>query len=168
MVKRQRKTRKQRGGSPSYGYTGETIRGAGAPLEAWTASDIHCEQAGGRRRQSRRRKQRGGSSCGCMKQAGGSSCGIMKQAGGGVSSYSLNLNNDLGKEYSGILRTACPAAQVGGAAIDSYPAGYGLVNPYNSSNANFLEYQSYGRQCMGGGRRRRSRSRSHRNRSRKH
>ena len=159
MVKRQCKTRKQRGGSPSYGYTGETIRGAGAPLEAWTASDIHCEQAGGRRRQSRRRKQRGGSSC-----------GIMKQAGGGVSSYSLNLNNDLGKEYGGILRTACPAAQVGGAAIDSYPAGYGLVNPYNSSNANFLEYQSYGRQCMGGGRRRRlrNRSRSHRNRSRKH
>jgi hypothetical protein len=94
------------------------------------------------------------------------------QRGGssGNGGYSMVLSNENGKMFDGIVRGACPPphGQVGGDAkqlIQSYPSGYGLVNPYNSNNANFLEYESYGRQCMGGGRRRKNRKSK---RSRKH
>ena len=163
-----RSRRNQRGGSPNYGYGGEIIRtGSGAPLEAWSHSDPHCDSAsslrpapmlGGRRRKS----QRGGG-CGCMgTQRGGSS---------GNGGFSLVLNNENGKMFDGIVRGACPAPQVGGdpkQLIQSYPSGYGLVNPYNSNNANFLEYESYGRQCMGGGKRRSRRKNNRRSKNRRH
>lgn len=157
--------RSQRGGSPNYGYGGQVITtGSGAPLEAWSHSDPHCTAAstlrpapmlGGRRsrRQRNQRNQRNqsGGGCGCMgPQRGGSS---------GNGGYSMVLSNENGKMFDGIVRGACPPphGQVGGdpkQLIQSYPSGYGLVNPYNSNNANFLEYESYGRQCMGGGKRR--------------
>ena len=153
----------QRGGSPNYGYGGEVITtGSGAPLEAWSHSDPHCTAAstlrpapmlGGRRsrRQKHQRNQSGGG-CGCMgTQRGGSS---------GNGGFSMVLSNENGKMFDGIVRGACPPPQVGGdpkQLIQSYPSGYGLINPYNSNNANFLEYESYGRQCMGGGKRRKNR-----------
>jgi len=158
MAKKHTQRRRQRGGSPNYGYGGEIIRtGSGAPLEAWSHSDPHCTAAstlrpapmlGGRR--SRRQRNQSGGGCGCS-QRGGSS---------GNGGYSMVLSNENGKMFDGIVRGACPPPQVGGDAkqlIQSYPSGYGLVNPYNSNNANFLEYESYGRQCMGGGRRRKNR-----------
>lgn len=150
---RRHQSRKQRGGSPNYGYGGEIIRtGSGAPLEAWSHTDPHCTAAS-----TLRPAPMIGGGCGCMgTQRGGSS---------GNGGFSLVLNNENGKMFDGIVRGACPAPQVGGdpkQLIQSYPSGYGLVNPYNSNNANFLDYKSYGRQCMGGGKRK------HKNRSRKH
>ena len=161
----------QRGGSPNYGYGGEIIRtGSGAPLEAWSHSDPHCTAAstlrpapmlGGRRKSQRNQRNQSGGGCGCMgPQRGGSS---------GNGGFSLVLNNENGKMFDGVMRGACPAPQVGGdpkQLIQSYPAGHGMIHPYNSNNSNFLEYESYGRQCMGGGKRR-SRHKNNR-RSRKH
>lgn len=144
-----RSLRNQRGGSPNYGYGGEIIRtGSGAPLEAWSHSDPHCDSAS-----SLRPAPMIGGGCGCMggTQRGGSS---------GNGGYSMVLSNENGKMFDGIVRGACPPphGQVGGdpkQLIQSYPAGHGMINPYNSNNANFLEYEAYGRQCMGGGKRRR-------------
>jgi len=150
--------RNQRGGSPNYGYGGEIIKtGSGAPLEAWSHSDPHCTAAS-----TLRPAPMIGGGCGCMgTQRGGSS---------GNGGYSMVLSNENGKMFDGIMRGACPPphGQVGGdpkQLIQSYPSGYGLVNPYNSNNANFLDYESYGRQCMGGGKRqRRSRRKNNRRR----
>jgi len=179
MAKKQTQRRRrnsQRGGSPNYGYSGEIIRtGSGAPLEAWSHSDPHCDLASSSRpapmlggRRSRRQRNQSGGGCGCMGSSVGSAAALQRGGSSGNGGYSLVLNNENGKMFDGIVRGACPAPQVGGDAkqlIQSYPSGYGLVNPYNSNNANFLEYESYGRQCMGGGRRRKNRKSK---RSRKH
>lgn len=154
----------QRGGSPNYGYGGEIIRtGSGAPLEARSHTDPHCTAAS-----SLRPAPMVGGGCGCMgTQRGGSS---------GNGGYSMVLSNENGKMFDGIVRGACPPphGQVGGdpqkggdpkQLIQSYPSGYGLVNPYNSNNANFLEYESYGRQCMGGGKRQSRKNRKHKNKN---
>jgi hypothetical protein len=88
--------------------------------------------------------------------------GTQRGGSSGNGGYSMVLSNENGKMFDGIVRGACPAPQVGGdpkQLIQSYPSGYGLVNPYNSNNANFLDYEAYGRQCMGGGRRRKSKNR---------
>jgi hypothetical protein len=96
--------------------------------------------------------------------------GTQRGGSSGNGGYSMVLSNENGKMFDGIMRGACPPphGQVGGdpkQLIQSYPSGYGLVNPYNSNNANFLDYESYGRQCMGGGKRqRRSRRKNNRRR----
>ena len=165
-TRRTRRNRKQRGGSPTFAYTGDFIKTAGAPQAIWSHEDPHCVSA-----DSMRPAPMVGGGCGCtgsQLQRGGSS---------GNGGYSMILSNQNGKMFDGVMPGPCPAPQVGGDAkqlIQSYPSGYGLVHPYNSSNSNFMEYESYGRQCMGGGTRytkRRNQSRSHkrnRNRSRKH
>jgi hypothetical protein len=93
------------------------------------------------------------------------------QTGGssGNGGYSMVLSNENGKMFDGVMRGACPAPQVGGdpkQLIQSYPAGHGMINPYNSNNANFLDYEAYGRQCMGGGKRKNRKTKNRR--SRKH
>lgn len=130
------RTRKQRGGSPNYGYTGQTIAtGSGAPLEAWSSSDAHC----------------GWTSRG---QLGGSS---------GNGGYAMVLSNQNGKMFDGIVRGACPSQRGGDPKqlIQSYPSGYSLGSPYNSSSSNFLEPTRYGRHCMGGGYTKKNRRRRH-------
>jgi len=159
-----RRNRKQYGGSPSVAYTGDTIMAAGgAPLEVRTAQDPHCagpdsfraDMMGGRRRRSQRnqrqRNQRGGG-CGCM--------GVQRGGGSGNGGYSVMLGRDnVNIGYpAAYVKGPCPT-QMGGdpkQLINSYQVGYGLTNPVNMDNANYMGYQSYGRQCMGGGRRRRS------------
>jgi hypothetical protein len=158
MPNRRKTQRKQRGGSPTFAYTGETIQAAGgAPFPVWSAANPHCGTdlrvaplVGGRRShrkrnqsQSQRKSQRGGG-CAC---AGG------KQWGGSSGGYHPLLNNDVGKMIPAFVRAPCLTPQVGGDLISSVPSGYGLVTPYNSDNANFMEYKSYGRSMMGGKRR---------------
>ena len=162
-----------------YGFTGLAFTTPGAvPVENRMPSDAYCSwsgreapvvapvgayQAGGRRRS---RKQRGGA-CGCN----------MRQTGGAFS-YDV-ADNSLGKMYSGHTAVPCPATpvatQLGGASdhellgITSDAAGYGLVRPFNSASANFMDYVPYGRSCgmSGGSRKRRNRNRKSRNRNRK-
>lgn len=152
--RKQRKTRKQRGGSPTFAYTGDVIMTkTGAPQAVWTAADPYsvgdvraAPQLGGRRRSQ---SQRGGG-CGCMGlQRGGSSNG----------GYSPVLNNENTGYPEAYVKGACLPAQVGGAdgspvVISSDRAGYGLVQPYNSANANFMEYVPTGRAMQLGGRKR--------------
>jgi len=159
---------KQRGGSPNVAFDSAVIKtAAGAPLEIWSSSDAHCgdfrpaPQLGGRR------SQRGGG-CGCMgtRQVGGSS---------GNGGFSTLLSNANGKFPEAYVPGACPAPQVGGGLIQSYPAGYSMGDAYQSPSSTFFEPKPYGRHCMGGGTRytrkrlsqRRSRNRN-RNRNRKH
>ena len=164
-----RRNRKQYGGSPSVAYTGDTIMAAGgAPFEVRTAQDPHCAgpdsfragMMGGRRsrrqRQSQRRQrnQRGGG-CGCM--------GLQRGGGSGNGGYSVMLgqNENIGYPLA-YVKGACPPMQMGGdpkQLINSYQTGYGLTQPVNTDSANYMDYQSYGRNCMGGGRRRKSKSR---------
>ena len=163
-----RRSQRQSGGSPSVAYIGDTIMATGgAPLEVRTAQDPHCAgpdslrpapMTGGRSR----RNQRGGG-CGCMgaplQQRGGGS-------GNGGYSVMLGQNENIGYPLA-YVKAPCPT-QMGGdpkQLINSYQTGYGLINPVNTSSSNYMDYQSYGRQCMGGGkRRRRSKSRSRRSR----
>ena len=51
--------------------------------------------------------------------------------------------------------------------IQSYPSGYALGHPYNSSNANFLEPVRYDRSCMGGGSRRKKNKNKNKNKTRR-
>jgi hypothetical protein len=73
------------------------------------------------------------------------------------------LNNQNGKMFDGIVRGACPSQRGGDPKqlIQSYPTGYSLGSPYNSSSSNFLEPTRYGRHCMGGGTRYTKKSRRH-------
>jgi len=172
---RRNHSRKQRGGSPNYGYGGEIIKtGSGAPLEAWSHSDPHCTAAS-----TLRPAPMIGGGCGCMGSpvaSVGSAAALQRGGSSGNGGYSMVLSNENGKMFDGIMRGACPPphGQVGGdpqkggdpkQLIQSYPAGHGMINPYNSNNANFLDYEAYGRQCMGGGRRN---NRKTKNRNRRH
>ena len=184
--RKQRRTRRrnqrQSGGSPSVAYIGDTIMATGgAPLEVRTAQDPHCAgpdslrpapMTGGRSRRQRKsqrsqnqrqRNQRGGG-CGCtgLQQRGGGS-----PAGG----YYSQLSNEFtGKMLDGPVKYPCPT-QMGGdpkQLINSYQTGYGLTVPVNTPSSNYMDYQSYGRQCMGGGKRqRKSKSKSRSRRSRR-
>ena len=186
MVKARRSRRTQKGGSSvynggygNYSYTGPAgVSAGGVPFESRAANNDNCgwtyrqpPQLGGRRTKNKRKNksksksksksQRGGG-CGCMMQAGG---------GGGTGGYGFVLNNDLGQVYDRLSLGPCPikptATQLGGShvpltdhdllGIKSYPSGYGLLHPYNSSSANFLEPVRYDRSCMGGARRNRTR-----------
>ena len=83
------------------------------------------------------------------------------------------------KLYPDVMERACLTAPVGGSrkqqqqqggdlasfgrettaggdpvgVVSSYPAGFALDKPFNSDTANFLQYSSYDRSCMGGGKR---------------
>lgn len=166
-----RQRQRQSGGSPSVAYTGDTIMATGgAPLEVRTAQDPHCSDLnaarpmmGGqsrrrsqRQRNQRQRNQRGGA-CGCM------GAPLMQRGGGSpAGGYYSQLSNEFtGKMLDGPVKYSCPT-QMGGdpkQLINSYQTGYGLTVPVNMDNSNYMDYQSYGRQCMGGGKRRKSRSR---------
>ena len=157
--KSRRNLRSQRGGSPNYGYGGDIIKtGSGAPLEAWSHSDPHCTAAS-----TLRPAPMVGGGCGCMGSpvaSVGSAAALQRGGSSGNGGFSMVLSNENGKMFDGVMRGACPAPQVGGdpkQLIQSYPAGHGMINPYNSNNANFLDYEAYGRQCMGGGKRRKNR-----------
>ena len=172
-VRKQRKTHKkqktQRGGSPTFAYTGDVIMTkTGAPQAVWTAADPYAvgdvraaPQLGGRRRSQRQRKSQRGGGCGCMGlQRGGSS-------NGGYSTVLSNMNTGYPEAY---VKGACLPAQVGGAdgspaVVWSDRAGYGLVQPYNSANANFMEYVPTGRAMQLGGRKRSDRKRSGKNKN---
>jgi hypothetical protein len=70
------------------------------------------------------------------------------------------LNNNNTGYPDGYVKGACLPAQVGGgespAVVWSDRAGYGYVQPYNSANANFMEYVPTGRAMQLGGRRRKN------------
>ena len=174
--RKQRRTRRRRsqrqwqsGGSPSVAYTGDTIMTTGgAPLEVRTAQDPHCSDLnsvrplmGGRRSKRRSQRQRNqrqrGGGCGCM------GAPLMQRGGGSpAGGYYSQLSNEFtGKMLDGPIKYPCPT-QMGGdpkQLINSYQTGYGLTVPVNTPSSNYMDYQSYGRQCMGGGKRRRSRRR---------
>ena len=158
MPNRRKTQRKQRGGSPTFAYTGETIQAAGgAPFPVWSAANPHCGTdlrvaplVGGRRRRSQRKRSQSQRK---SQRGGGCACAGGKQWGGSSGGYHPLLNNDVGKMIPAFVRAPCLTPQVGGDLISSVPSGYGLVTPYNSNNANFMEYKSYGRSMMGGKRR---------------
>lgn len=179
-MRRHRRRHHQRGGD-GYGYTGAAFAPAGgmAPVEA-RAAFSHCgfparpgSLVGGARRRSRRyRKQRGGACGSCSAPA----VLLAQQSGGGAATggYGFVLNNDIGKVYSSLSVGSCDSvvAQRGGAdaasSIVSYPAGYGYAPEsaveVGGGTAHYLNQISYGRQCMGGGRRRHHRSRKQKHR----
>ena len=187
--RRRSRSRKQFGGSPSVGFDGSTLMSAsGVPIDIHSASDPHCNppsQAGGRRRrshskQSRRRSRRSHSK---QSQRGGG-CGCNFQMGGNRS-FGFELDPSLGKVYSGLSITPCPApasggrrrrsrrsrrkqshrrrSQKGGSAaqellVSAEPAGYSMGRPFTSSSASFLDPIAYKpTSSCSGGRRRRSR-----------
>ena len=87
--------------------------------------------------------------------------------GSGNGGYSVVLGHNENVGYPlAYVKGACLPMQMGGdpkQLINSYQTGYGLTVPVNSLNANYMDYQSYGRQCMGGGKRKsKSKSRSRR------
>ena len=157
-----RKSRRfqQRGGD-GYGYTGPAFAPSAtmAPVES-RVDFSHCgfmprpgSLVGGARHRKSHRKSR-------RSQHGG---------GGGTGGYGFDItSNSMGKEYAALSVGSCPppirpGAQMGGAnmmdvrAIDSYSAGYGY-NPSSAvevgdGTAHYLNQIPYGRQCMGGGRR---------------
>jgi hypothetical protein len=99
---------------------------------------------------------------------------IQVGGGGGGGGYSFVLDNTMGgKVYSDLRVGPCPTApQRGGAAPTvSYPAGYGFGTASaieeGGGSAHFLAPISYGKQCMGGGRRRVRRGRKSHRRGRK-
>lgn len=164
MVKRMRKSKSKKrvqwGGSPTFAYTGDVITSAGgAPQSVWSSADPHCGTAvlrGGRRQRQTRRNQRGGG-CGCMP--------MQRGGGSGNGGFHPVLNNDTIGMIPAYVRAPCPTPQMGGASeqlIQSYPSGYGLVQPYNSDNANFMEPARYGRNMMGGKRSRRNKNKNKR------
>ena len=140
----------QRGGSPTFAYTGDVIMTkTGAPQAVWTAADPYA--AG----DVRVAPQVGGG-CGCM--------GLQRGGGGGAGGYSTVLNNVNTGYPEAYVKGACLPAQVGGSGSPvvawSDRAGYGYVQPYNSANANFMEYVPTGRAMQLGGRSRKNKSKS--------
>ena len=154
--KTQRKQKTQRGGSPTFAYTGDVIMTkTGAPQAVWTAADPYAVG------DARVAPQVGGG-CGCM--------GLQRGGGGGAGGYSTVLSNVNTGYPEAYVKGACLPAQVGGAdgspsVVWSDRAGYGLVQPYNSANANFMEYVPNGRAMQLGGRKRSDRSRKNKNKS---
>lgn len=149
--KSRRHTKKQRGGSPSVAYTGDTFMAAGgAPFEVRTAQDSQCVGS-----DSMRPAPMTGGGCGCMMKGG--------------AYYSQLSNEYTGKMLDGPVRYACP--QMGGGShqlINSYQSGYSLDQPVAAGGAHYMDYQSYGRNCMGGGRRSKKQRRNRSKKSRRH
>ena len=149
-----RRTRKQRGGG--WGYNGPAFQPTAgmAPEAARAAIDTGCDFP------ERPAPQVGGG-CGCV-----AAPPMQQQRGGGAGTggYGFTLDNSMGgKVYADLTRGPCPSQSGGMRAepVVSYPSGYG----YNTASAvevgggtaHYLEQASYGRQCMGGGRRKVSR-----------
>lgn len=173
----------QRGGD-GYGYQGAAFAPVGsmAPVESRVGFS-HCgfptrpgSLVGGARhkgsRSARRSRRQRGGVC-----SGGCTPGIQYGGGGGTGGYAINVSsNDIGKMYASVDARPCPGperpgAQAGGAnmmdtrVVSSFPAGYGFAPDsaveVGHGTAHYLNPISYGRQCMGGGRRKAHR-RTHR------
>jgi hypothetical protein len=85
--------------------------------------------------------------------------GQQRGGGSGNGGYSVMLGRDnINVGYpEAYVKGPCPT-QMGGdpkQLINSYQTGYGLVQPVNTDSANYMDYKSYGRNCMGGGKRKR-------------
>ena len=122
-------------------------------------------------RQQQRQQQQQGGACGCGAQR--------MVGGGGTGGHGFDLTEP-SKLYGAVTVGACPAqpvatplvsqsggmAPIGGAGsmaatgsdpspslVVSYPSGYALDKPFHSvgGSANFLDYSSYDKSCMGGG-----------------
>jgi hypothetical protein len=88
---------------------------------------------------------------------GGAAVPVQSGGGGGGGGYGFALDNAMGKVYSDLPVGPCPSQRGGAAPTVSYPAGYGFAPASaieeGGGSAHFLAPISYGKQCMGGGRR---------------
>jgi hypothetical protein len=96
---------------------------------------------------------------------------IQEGGGGGGGGYGFVLDNTMGKVYGDLHVGACPQ-RGGGDPLVSHSAGYGFgtssAEEVGGGTAHFLTPISYGKQCMGGGRRKTRRGRKGRKARRSH
>lgn len=177
------KRSKQSGGSanllidPSVSFTST----GGVPFAVNQSTNSNCDTSfrvapviGGKRKGKGKGKDR-------KTQKGGCGCGGMPLIGGGSGNggyMTIFPTDSSSKLYPDVAERPCLPVPVGGrrsrrqqggnlapfgrettaggepvGVISSYPAGFALDKPFNSDNANFLQYSSYDRSCMGGGKR---------------